>query len=335
MSPSLTVTAFFKSKLALACCLGALGTFSLSASAAAPEAGTFKMGIEPWLGYGQWHVAQSQGIFKQQGLEKVDIINFAEDKDINAALASGQIDGANIATHTAMAMVSAGLPIKVVLLLDQSETADALLVGKDITTLKDLKGKQVAFEEGTTSDILLHSAVNAAGLNWNDITPVPMPADSAGSALIAKRVTAAVTYEPYISAAKKQDPTLKMLYSGSSDPGLIGDVLVVRDSVLKEKPGQIAALIKSWDAALTHYQANTAADRALIAKAVGATPADLESAFDGVKYYSLAENKQVLSHSFSDQTFAHVLKAATAAGLIPKPVTAAEVIDASFVNSLP
>lgn len=335
MSPSQTVTAFFKSKLALACCLGALGTFSLSASAAAPEAGTFKMGIEPWLGYGQWHVAQSQGIFKQQGLEKVDIINFAEDKDINAALASGQIDGANIATHTAMAMVSAGLPIKVVLLLDQSETADALLVGKDITTLKDLKGKQVAFEEGTTSDILLHSAVNAAGLKWNDITPVPMPADSAGSALIAKRVTAAVTYEPYISAAKKQDPTLKMLYNGSSDPGLIGDVLVVRDSVLKEKPGQIAALIKSWDAALTHYQANTAADRALIAKAVGATPADLESAFDGVKYYSLAENKQVLSHSFSDQTFAHVLKAATAAGLIPKPVTAAEVIDASFVNSLP
>ena len=336
MSPSQTLNTL-KNKVALACFLGALTTFSLSAGAAttAPEAGTFKMGIEPWLGYGQWHVAQSQGIFKQQGLEKVDIINFAEDKDINAALASGQIDGANIATHTAMAMVSAGLPVKVVLLLDQSETADALLVGKDIATLKDLKGKQVAFEEGTTSDILLHSAVNSAGLKWSDITPVPMPADSAGSALIAKRVTAAVTYEPYISAARKQDPSLKMLYSGSSDPGLIGDVLVVRDSVLKEKPGQIAALIKSWDAALTHYQANTAADRALIAKAVGATPADLESAFDGVKYYSLAENKQVLSHSFSNQTFAHVLKAATAAGLIPKPVTAAQVIDASFVNNLP
>ncbi|MFU2317574.1 ABC transporter substrate-binding protein [Rahnella sp. PCH160] len=336
MSPSQTLNAL-KNKVALACCLGALTTFSLNAGAAttAPEAGTFKMGIEPWLGYGQWHVAQSQGIFKQQGLEKVDIINFAEDKDINAALASGQIDGANIATHTAMAMVSAGLPVKVVLLLDQSETADALLVGKDIATLKDLKGKQVAFEEGTTSDILLHSAVNSAGLKWSDIKPVPMPADSAGSALIAKRVTAAVTYEPYISAARKQDPSLKMLYSGSSDPGLIGDVLVVRDSVLKEKPGQIAALIKSWDAALTHYQANTPADRALIAKAVGATPADLESAFDGVKYYSLAENKQVLSHAFSEQTFAHVLKAATAAGLIPKPVTAAQVIDASFVNSLP
>ncbi|KAB7896880.1 ABC transporter substrate-binding protein [Rouxiella sp. S1S-2] len=320
-----------KTKIALACCLVML---SGAATAAQPEAGTFKMGIEPWLGYGQWHVASHEGIFKKQGLENVDIINFAEDKDINAALASGKIDGANIATHTAMAMVSAGLPIKVVLLLDQSETADALLVGKDITSLQQLKGKQVAYEEGTTSDILLHSAIASAGMKWGDIIPVPMPADSAGSALIAKRVPAAVTYEPYISAAKKQDPSLTMLYSGSSDPGLIGDVLVVRESVIKDKPGQVAALIKSWDAALTHYQANTQADRAIIAKAVGAAPADLETAFDGVKYYSLADNKKVLSHSFADQTFVHVLKAATAAGLIPKPVTAAQVIDASFVNGL-
>ncbi|PWC20862.1 ABC transporter substrate-binding protein [Brenneria roseae subsp. roseae] len=322
-----------KSKITLACCAGLLTTSAMAAPA--PEPGAFKMGIQPWLGYGQWHIAQHHDLFAKHGLEKVDIINFAEDKDVNVALASGQIDGASIATHTAMAMVSAGLPIKIVLLLDQSESADALLVSKEIASLTDLKGKPVAFEEGATSDILLHSAVTSAGMNWSDIVPVPMPADSAGSALIAKRVTAAVTYEPYISAAKKQDPSLKVLYSGSSDPGLISDVFVVRDAVLKEKPGQIAALIKSWDDALTHYQANTTADRALIAKAVGATPADLDTAFDGVKYYSLAENKQVLSHSFADQTFTHVLHAATDAGLIPKPVTAAQVIDASFVNSQP
>lgn len=335
MSPTQTLNAL-KNKVALACCLGALSTFSLSADAAttAPEAGTFKMGIEPWLGYGQWHVAQSQGIFKQQGLEKVDIINFAEDKDINAALASGQIDGANIATHTAMAMVSAGLPVKVVLLLDQSETADALLVGKDIATLKDLKGKQVAFEEGTTSDILLHSALASANMQWSDIVPVPMPADSAGSALIAKRVTAAVTYEPYLSMAKKQDPNVKLLYSGESDPGLISDVLVVRDEAIKNKPGQVAAMIKSWDAALQHYQQNTAEGRAIIAKQVGASPADLETAFDGVKYYTLAENKQVLSEHFAKVTFAHVLKAATEAKLVSKPVTPEQIIEPKFVNGL-
>ena len=34
---------------------------------AAPEAGAIKMGIEPWLGYGQWHVAAKKGLFKAEG----------------------------------------------------------------------------------------------------------------------------------------------------------------------------------------------------------------------------------------------------------------------------
>ncbi|WP_114194999.1 ABC transporter substrate-binding protein [Edaphovirga cremea] len=326
---------FFAKKYALAavCCLGLLAS-PLTFAAPTPEPGPLKMGIQPWLGYGQWYVAESHGLFKQHGLEKVELLNFAEDKDINAALASGQIDAANIATHTAMSMVSAGLPVKIVMLLDSSESADALLTTSDITSLKDLKGKQVAYEEGTTSDILLHSALSSVGLTLADIKPVPMPVSSAGTSLIAKRVSAAVTYEPYLSVAKSQDPSVKVLYSGHSDPGLISDVLVVRNDVLKNRPGQVAALIKSWDAALTHYQANKEADRAIIAKGVGASPDELKAAFDGVSYYSLADNKRLLGHDFSTETFQHVLKAATDAGLILAPVTPQQVIDASVVDGL-
>lgn len=321
-----------KHSLAVALCCGLLAT-STCFAAAAPEPGAVKMGVEPWLGYGQWHVAKHYDLFKNNGLAQVEVINFAEDKDINAALASGQIDAANIATHTAMAMIAAGLPVKVVLLLDQSQTADAMLTVSGINTLQDLKGKSVAYEEGTTSDILLHSALTSVGLTLSDIKPVPMPASSAGTALIAKRVDAAVTYEPYLSVAKKSDPTVRMLYSGKNDPGLISDVLVVRDDFLKNQPGQVNALIKTWDDALRHYNSNTKADRAIIAKEVGAEPDDLNSAFDGVKYYTLAENRRVLGQQFSNETFQHVLKAATAAGIITVPVTAAQVINASFVNA--
>jgi NitT/TauT family transport system substrate-binding protein len=317
--------------LVVTLCSGLL--MASSSFAATPEPGALKMGVEPWLGYGQWHVANHYGMFKKHGLEQVAVINFAEDKDINAALASGQIDAANIATHTAMGMIAAGLPVKVVLLLDQSKTADAMLTSSGITRLTDLKGKSVAYEEGTTSDILLHSALTSAGMTLTDIKPVPMPASSAGTALIAKRVDAAVTYEPYLSVARKNDPSVRLLYSGQNDPGLISDVLVVRNEVLKNRPGQVAALIATWDEALNHYNNNTQTDRAIIAKEVGASADELNSAFDGVKYYSLAENKQVLGHQFSNETFQHVLKAATAAGIITIPVTAAQVIDADFVNA--
>ncbi|MGY1447874.1 ABC transporter substrate-binding protein [Pseudomonas chlororaphis] len=319
-----------------ACALMAAGVAVAAQPSAGMKAepGMFKIGVEPWLGYGQLHVAAAHDLYRKQGLETVSIVNFSEDKDINAALASGQIDAATIATHTAMGMVAAGLPVKIVLMLDQSMTADAIIAAPEIKSLKELKGKQVAFEEGTTSDILLHSALASAGMLWSDIQPVPMPASTAGAALIAGKVPVAVTYEPYLSAAKQQNAKVNMLYSGKDDPGIISDVLVVRDSVLEERPGQVLAMIKAWDAALSHYQNNTQADRAVIAKAVGSTAADMASAFDGVHFYSLADNQAQLSHGFSHETFAHILKSATAAGLIQQSVDATKTIDARFVEAL-
>ncbi len=300
---------------------------------AKPEAGQFKIGIEPWLGYGQWYVAAKKGVFGQQGLSDVNIVNFTEDKDINAALASGQLDAANIATHTAMGMVAAGLPVKIVTLLDFSLTADAIVGGKDVNSVADLKGKSVAFEEGTTSDILLNYALASNGMSLADVKPVPMPAADAGSALIAGRVPVAVTYEPYITAARKQDANLKLVFTAGKDPGLVSDVLVVRDDVLKSKPGQVLAMLKSWDAALKDYKANTAEDRKIIADAVGSPPDDLATAFEGVRYYSVAEAKQAFEGDFRTKTFADVLKAAKQAKLLTKDVSAEEMIDPAFVDA--
>ncbi|WP_283193105.1 ABC transporter substrate-binding protein [Rhizobium sp. AN80A] len=323
----------------LAIVAGIIGALVQAGPAAAadipakPEAGTFKLGIEPWLGYGQWHVAASKGLFKKAGLEEVELVNFTEDKDLNAALASGQLDAANIATHTAMGMVAAGLPVKIVSLLDFSLTADAILAGSDINSVADLKGKSVAYEEGTTSDILLNYALAANGMTIDDITRVPMPAADAGSALIAGRVPVAVTYEPYISTARAQDKAIKLLFEAGKDPGLVSDVLVVREDVLKSKPGQVLAMLKAWDAALADYKANTAEDRAIIAKAVGASPEDLATAFDGVQYYTTAEASKAFAGEFKTKTFVDVLKAAKLAKILTQDVTAEQMIDSSFVDA--
>ncbi|MBB3319618.1 NitT/TauT family transport system substrate-binding protein [Rhizobium sp. BK181] len=300
---------------------------------AKPEAGTFKIGIEPWLGYGQWHVAASKDLFKKANLENVELVNFTEDKDINAALASGQLDAANIATHTAMGMVAAGLPVKIVSLLDFSLKADAILAGSDVKSVADLKGKKIAFEEGTTSDILLNYALASNGMTIKDIERVPMPAADAGTALIAGQVPVAVTYEPYISTALAQDKNIQLLFEAGKDPGLVSDVLVVREEVLKERPGQVLAMIKAWDAALADYKANTEEDRAIIAKAVGASPDDLKTAFDGVQYYTSAEAAKAFAGDFKSKTFADVLKAAKQAGLLTQDVSADSMIDTSFVDA--
>jgi NitT/TauT family transport system substrate-binding protein len=320
--------------MAGAAALGVASTFRSAFAQdipAKPEAGAIKMGLQPWLGYGLWHVAAKKDLFKSQGLESVELVNFTTDADINAALASGQLDCGNIATHTAMAFAAAGLPLKIVLLLDVSMKADAMLSDGSITEIKDLKGKQIAYEEGTTSDLLLNHALAANGMSASDIQKVPMPAADAGSALIAGKVPVAVTYEPYLTLAMSQNPKTKMIYDAGVEPGLISDVLVVSDKFLAEKPGQILALVKAWDAAHAAYTADSAGGRAIISEAVGAKPEELATAFDGVTFYSLADNKTQLSGDYKNKVMPSVHDAATKAGILTKDVDGGALIDPRFV----
>jgi NitT/TauT family transport system substrate-binding protein len=315
---------------------GSSGSSSSSSSGGAsipskPEPGTFRMGIEPWLGYGPWRIAESKGYFEQHGLD-VKITNFETDDQINSAFASGKIDGTNIATHTALRFAAAGLPIKIVLLEDESLKADAILSGPAVNSIADLKGKKVAYEEGTTSDILLSYALAHNGMTKKDIQPVPIPAADAGSAFIAGKVPVAVTYEPYLTTALKQNKSSKLLYTAGEDPGLVSDVFVVSDDTLKNKPGQIAALIKSWGQGVDYYGSHKQDAQAIISKAVGAKPGDLTTAFDGVKFYTLAENKSQLGTTFSTKTIQDVKKAATDAGLIQGDVNPNDIIVAKFVQ---
>jgi len=298
-----------------------------------PEPGTVKIAVEPWLGYGQWYVAQKKGFYAKEGLKDVQIISFQEDKDLDAAMAGGKVTVACVATNTALAMIAAGLPMKAVLLMDFSNSADAILSKDSITSIQQLKGKQVAYEEGTTSDVLLHYALSHAQMSFSDVDKVPMPADSAGNALIAGRVPVAVTYEPYISAALAAGKGFHRLYIAGVDPGLISDVLIVPTSMITRSPAQIEALIRTWQDAMDYYNANVKDGRTIIAQAVGSDLASLNSAFDGVTYYTVPAARDAFNGSFRDRTFGDVLKAAQQAGLVNGNVTADQALDASFLNA--
>jgi NitT/TauT family transport system substrate-binding protein len=290
------------------------------------------MGTEPWLGYGPWWVADSKGLFKQNGLD-VKVSSFTTDDEINAALTAGQIDGANIATHTALRLIQQGTPIEAVLVLDQSNTADAVLAAAPVTSIADLKGKKVAYEEGTTSDILLRYALSQNGMTIDDIVKVPTPAADAGTAAIAKRVDAAVTYEPYLTAALSQDPAFKLIYAADKKPGLISDVFVVRKDAVGKVPCQIQTLIKTWGDATAYYNSNGDDAKAIIAKAVGATPADLKTAFDGVKIYTVAEAKDLMTGAFP-QTIQDIQKIAVDAGIMKAPIDTSTVLDTQFIQKV-
>ncbi|WP_419909958.1 ABC transporter substrate-binding protein [Hoeflea sp.] len=296
-----------------------------------PEPGPIRMGLEPWLGYGLWHVADAQGFFGDVGLDDVVLVNFTTDAEINAALAAGELDAANVATHTAMEFVADGLDIQIVAMVDVSTMADAIIAQPPIALVTDLDGKRIAYEPGSTSEILLQYALSQNGLTIGDVTPVPLAAAEAGKALVEGKVPAAVTYEPYLSIARGEDNQIETVFTAGAEPGLVSDVLVVRKDFAASRPGAIVALLKSWQAALDFYEADVSRGRAIIAKAVDAKPEALETAFDGVIYYSLEQNKKILTGTFLSEIIPDVEDAAVGAGLLDEPVDMTKAVDGRFV----
>jgi NitT/TauT family transport system substrate-binding protein len=271
----------------------------LTVSSLACAAPTLRIGTQPWLGYGPWWIAQERGFFAARGVN-VHLVNFVQDQDVNAALASKRLEGANIATHTAIKFVDRGVDVRLVLLMDASYEADAIIASSSIKSVKDLRNKRVAFEEVTTSDLLLTYALQKNGMSKSDIRPVPMPAADAGSALIAGRVDVAVTYEPYLTAALKRSDKHSLIYSARSKPGLISDALAFRPDVLEKNPEAVRAMLLAWQDALDFMASNPKEAKAIIARNVESSLEELEPALAGVKFYGLKEAKTAFRGDFGD-----------------------------------
>jgi NitT/TauT family transport system substrate-binding protein len=311
---------------------GGSGEVSEGSIPSKPETGLIKMGIEPWIGYGPWYIAEQKGFFKKQGLD-VEIINFSTDADREAAFVGGKTDVSNVPTQTALLFGQQQIPARAVLLEDESLEADAVLAKAPVTSIKDLKGQKVAYEEGTTSDILLNYALEQNGMSIDDIQKVPLPASNAGNAAMAGQVGAAVTYQPYIAAVLNKDPEFKEIYAAKEDPGLISDVLMASNEMIEDKPGQLAALVRAWGEAIEFYDQNEKEGQEIITKADGAEPGSLASSFGGVKLYNLAENKKLLPGEFITKTAVDVSKAATHAGILEEEVDPSSVVEPAFVEA--
>jgi NitT/TauT family transport system substrate-binding protein len=158
---------------------------------------------------------------------------------------------------------------------------------------------------------LISYALKENGLTISDIEHVPMGASEAGLALIAGRVDAAVTYEPYASKALSQGGGFKILYTAAEKPGLISDMLTATSEWIKANPTAVQGLIRAWDDAINFIRENPEEGGALIAKAVGSPKEEFEPAFKGVRLYNVSENVEFVDGEFQAtiQEIGEIMKA--------------------------
>jgi serine/threonine protein kinase len=202
-----------------------------------------RVGIKPWVGYTPLAVADAMGLFEQIRPEYVPVYNLEQAK---RAIDMGKIDVAMWLVDTHAIARSNGIPTRVVLKLDVSLDADAVVAREDIKQFSDLIGKKVAFQNEEASHFLLQALCKKYDIGIDRITLDPTPtAKEAAERFIAGSVDAAVTYDPHLQGALKVKGA-HLLASAAEVPDAIVDVLTVNQDYLTAYEPQVRDLIKGW-----------------------------------------------------------------------------------------
>ena len=290
--------------------------------------------INSWIGWAPLYLAKEKGLL---GNTELDIVRVEDTGARKSTMISGKIDGYASSVDNFALDSAQGVPGKIVLCFDESFGGDGIVARKNIKDIKDLKGKQVAFQKGLPSHFLLLSVLAKAGLSPSDIKQVDLDADKAGAAFTSGKLDAAVTWEPWISKAAAMADG-KILVTTKEYPGLIVDTLVFRDDIIKNKRSAVKDVINAWFKALEYWKLHKDESDAIMAKAYGLQIADFTGMCEGVRFYDLAKNKEYFGSTNESSQIYKVFESASdlwmKAAIISTKQDPKNTIDGSFITEL-
>ncbi|MBL7501183.1 ABC transporter substrate-binding protein [Frankia sp. CNm7] len=166
--------------------------------------------------------------------------NFADGPHMNAAFSASKIDFGFMGDTPVLFANAADAGVVAVAIAESPTNSQTIYAreGSGIQTPADLKGKRVAFTEGTSLHGYLLRQLDFAGLTQDDITPVNVPATSLVSTFVSGEVDAVVWVNQYSGAITAQD---KSAYEIKVTPLPQYSVLLAASSALDD-PAKRAAV---------------------------------------------------------------------------------------------
>lgn len=249
-----------------------------------------------WPGYVVWDICEQQGFFKKNGAN-VKLVWFPVYTDSLNALAAGQVDANSQTWPDAMSPISKGVALKAVQMFDNSWGNDAMIARSGINSVKDLRGKKVATELGTCDHFLMLKALESAGMTEKDVQFIPIAVQDCPAAMLSGRVDAAVVWEPSRSKILKAMQGSKIVFSSADLPGIIPDLLMMKSSVVAERPEDVQKIVDSWYQAIDWWKANPDKAIAILAKRTDTNPKEYAGFVKGTRILSSTEAAAAMTKS--------------------------------------
>ncbi|MDR3642757.1 MAG: ABC transporter substrate-binding protein [Candidatus Doudnabacteria bacterium] len=294
---------------------------------------TVRVGLNPWIGNGLYYYAQDKGIYKQNGIN-VNLVEYDDNSVGKQLLNSNQIDVLPFTPDVLVDLKAAGADVTAVAITDNSQGADGIVASDKIKTIADLKGQTVAFETGSTSQLLLAQILAKAGLTLNDIKPLSMSAGDAGAAFLAGKVDVAVTWEPWLT--KDSTRPGGHILASSKDLDVLPDIMIFRTDFVTKHPDVVSRFMASFFDAVTVSKQNPQEIQAELANQYGLSPSEVQQMMPKFSWFDLAGNMEKFAGNGSPTK--NLTESAnqiwTTQGIISQQVNLQEVWDDSFLNTL-
>ncbi len=267
----------------------AVGLSSFAPVAAKP----LKIGYSDWPGWVAWEIGIKKGWFKEAGVD-VEFVWMDYVKSMEA-YAAGQLDAVCMTNGDALVTGATGKPSVCILLNDYSNGNDMIVAKGGNTSLKDLKGKTIALEEGFVEHLLLLKGLELNGMSDKDVTIKNTPTNNTPQVFASGEVDAIGAWQPNSGQALKLVPGSKPVFTSKDVPGLIYDGLFCDRESVKSRREDWIKVVKVWTK-ISEYMANE--DNiddalAILAGRVGVKPAEYEPLLEGTKILSSAEALKV------------------------------------------
>ncbi len=143
-------------------------------------------------------VARAEGTFDAATGWTIEWRQFGSGTEVIAAMASGDVQVAELGSSPLSIGTSQGLEIQLFMIAQGLGTAESLIAKTDsgITKVEDLTGKRIAVPVGSTAHYSLMGALTHAGIAETDVTIMNLPADQIAAAWDSGQVDAAFIWEP-------------------------------------------------------------------------------------------------------------------------------------------
>jgi len=295
-----------------------------------------RIGINLWAGYAYAFVAVDKGFFKNNGVD-VELILSEEYSNSLNLYENGDTDGFFGVLPDVVIHKSHGDKIKIIYVIDYSDTADVIIADPLFDSLEALKGKKIGVENiNSFSHLFVLEVFEKAGIPETELQFEIVPSQEIMEALDAGRIEAGHTWDPEKSEALKKG--YKIVADASNVPGLITDILAVNDSLIKERPEDVLAMVKSISQAKDFLDTNPEEALKIMIKYEGGTVEEMAASIKEMHLLDLQDNLKSMEPSTEPASLFGACKTISDyylnRGQISNIIDFEEIIDSSFVKQV-